>query len=130
LWEQRATVDIIERLSAVGDPRQRLQRLFVETFGGGRYSAMDVALLARVDDPLVGPVVRRVSETRLAFVERAYRELGLGRGRAARQARITYATYLGHFQLARSMPDDPLLADFGRAYRHQLATLLLASPPR
>ena len=128
LWEQRATADIIERLGHVDDPTQRLERLFVETFGGA-LSALDVALLARVDDPLVGPVVRRVTQARIGFVEQAYRELGFGRARAARQARIVYATYIGHFQLRRAIPDDTVVANFGRAYRHQLLSLLLAAEP-
>jgi hypothetical protein len=52
----------------------------------------------------VQPVLRRVTQKRVAFLERTYRELGLAAEQAARHARITYALYLGIGQLRRAWP--------------------------
>ncbi len=127
LWEQRATREIIDRLSVEPDPAVRLERLFAETFGGGAWSALDVAVLARVDDPTVREVVHRVTRARIDFLELAYRQLGLTPSRAARQARFAYAAYMGHFQLQRALPDDASITRFDRAYRRQVLAALL--PP-
>jgi len=58
--------------------------------------------------PGVRPVLERVTRTRLAFLERLYRELGVPAGEAARRARLAYALYLGIGELRRADPDgDP-----------------------
>ena len=67
-----------------------------------------------VDDPVAGKMVRRVTAARLAFLETAYRDLGLDADSSRRHSLIAYATYLGHFQLVgaldnewRSLCDEP-----------------------
>ncbi len=124
LWEREATTEVIETLRQVADPAARLRSLFDVSFGDSVDGPVDGALVARVDDPVVGPVVRRVSARRIAFLDEVYRELGLSPKKAAIQARITYCTYVGHFQVRRSLPDDPVLADPSPTYLRQvLATL-------
>jgi AcrR family transcriptional regulator len=126
LWERLATTAVIERLNVIADPRQRLRELLATSFGESD-SAIDSALMAHIDDEVVGPTVRRVTDTRLLFVERALRQLGLSPTKAQRQARIVYAAYIGHLQLARTLPDDPLLGAINMAYLRQLEATLL--PP-
>lgn len=124
LWEREATTEVIETLRQVADPADRLRALFEVSFGDNVHGPVDGALVARVDDPVVGPVVRRVTARRIAFLDELYRELGLSPKKAAIQARITYCAYIGHFQVRRSLPDDPVLADPSRSYLRQvLATL-------
>ncbi|MGI8937423.1 MAG: TetR/AcrR family transcriptional regulator [Iamia sp.] len=127
LWERRGTLDVIARLRELADPTERLRALFSECFGDDPDGAVDGALLARIEDPVVGPVVRRVTQRRLAFVEELYQDLGLGPVRAARQARIAYSAYVGHTQVRRSLPDDEVLADPSSAYLRQVLEAL--APP-
>jgi AcrR family transcriptional regulator len=119
-WERVATTEIVERLSAVRDPIARLEALFAESFGQDTAS-LDSALVSRVDEPLVGPVVRRVTSARLAFLERICRDAGMTPARAARHARLVYAAYVGHGHIRRANPD---LARTDRAeLRHLLDVL-------
>jgi AcrR family transcriptional regulator len=127
LWERLATTDVIEQLDHITDPRQRLRQLLNTSFGRSD-SAIDSALMAHVGDETVGPIIRRVTHTRLAFVERALRQLGLSPARARRQARILYATYVGHLQLVRILPNDDMLSSVNNAYLRQLETVLLGQP--
>jgi hypothetical protein len=55
----------------------------------------DAALLASTHDPVVAPVVHRVQQKRLAFLEACFRDMGLPRGEARHRARIGYSIYLG-----------------------------------
>lgn len=120
LWEQEATLDVIDEVNTVSDVRARLARLFEISFGDVHEGPVDAALVSRVDDPIIGPVVKRVNETRLRFLEATYRELGLSRLRAARQARIAYSAYVGHFLVRRAVPNDEHLHDISRGYMRQL----------
>ena len=116
LWERRATEAVIAHLDTIADPGARLRRLFEISIGDEENGPVDAALAARVDDPVVAPVVRRVSERRIAYVERTLRDLGHVPAEAARRARVLYCTYLGHFQVRRALPDDPVLAGPSAAY--------------
>lgn len=126
LWEQLGTFDIIVQLQMVRDPKARLRALFATAFGDLVDGPVDAALVARIDDPIVGPVVRRVTAARVAFLDAVYRELGLSPARAAARARIAYSTYVGHLHLRRSMPDDRLTTAPITAYLRQLVEVLTA----
>ena len=118
LWLRLGTLDIIDRLTSIADPEQRLRALFTESFGELVDGPIDALLLAQVDDPTVGPVVARVTAERLGFLERAYLELGLPPLRAAARARLAYAAYIGTGQLARvgaaGVPDEEAETAFER----------------
>ncbi|CAB4595827.1 MAG: TetR family transcriptional regulator [Actinobacteria bacterium] len=101
LWYRLATAEVIERLDRIDDPERRLRALFAESFGDIVNGPIDALLVGQADDPVIGPTVVRVTEERLAFLTRAYRDLGLPRGRAAARARLAYAAYLGMSQLRR-----------------------------
>ena len=126
LWEQLGTRDIVDRLQHVRDPKARLRALFATVFGDVVDGPADAALMARIDDPVVGPTVRRVTAARVAFLEEVYRELGLSPTRAAARARIAYSTYVGHLQVRRSMPGDRLLTAPSNTYLRQLMAVLTA----
>jgi len=128
LWERIGTIEIIERLDAIEDPAARLRALFELSIGDARNGPVDSALAARVDDPVVGPVVERVARRRVEFLERAYRDLGLGPAAAAASARIAYSTYLGHFQAAQALRDDPLLGGPAPRYMRRLLHAMVESP--
>jgi hypothetical protein len=88
------------------------------------HGLVDVAMVTRADDPTVGPVVHRVSQARIAFLERVFSELGFTPRKAAIRARVAYSAYIGHFLVRRSLPDDPVLAVRTDDYRRQLLGLL------
>jgi len=124
VWEQEATLEVIEGLGRIADPVERLRALFDVSFGDVIDGPIDAALVTMVDDEVVGPVVRRVTATRIGFLEELYRDLCMSRAKAAARARVAYSTYVGHHQLRRAAPDDALLAAPSKGYlRHVLATL-------
>lgn len=124
-WES-ATHDIVTDLSRSDVPAEaRLSSLFERVFASGRLGRAELALMAVRDDPAIGPVLRRVTETRLAFLEQLWGELGLPADQARSRAVFLYATYLGHLQLQALAPD--LVADRTgplEAYRAELVRML------
>lgn len=63
-------------------------------------------MASKADDALIGSIVRRVTEKRIDFLTSIFSEIGHTPARAAQRARLTYAAYLGHFQMARALVDD------------------------
>ena len=106
LWEEVGTKQVIEQLEALPDPVLRLRRLFELTFGDELMGPTDTALASEADDPVIGAIVRRVTATRVAYVESVFVELGFAPVAAAHRARLVYAAYLGHFSLVSAMPND------------------------
>ena len=126
LWEQRGTIDVIAQLETMDDPADQLRSLFDASFGDEAHGLVDVAMVARADDPTVGPVVSRVTEKRIAFLHQLFRELGFTPAKAAVRARVAYSAYIGHFLVRRSLPCDAVLVARPNAYRRQLLELLSA----
>ncbi|MDT3441840.1 MULTISPECIES: TetR/AcrR family transcriptional regulator [unclassified Pseudofrankia] len=112
-WERRNTADVIADLEAHSHPAVQLRELFHRAFGSAHINAVDAAVLADAESPLVAPVLDRVTRRRLAYLERAYSGLGLSPADAQRQALLAYTTYLGVFSLRRAAPglisDDDLM---------------------
>lgn len=129
MWEQQATLDLIAELEAIDDPAERLRVLFEQSFGDEVHGLVDAALVTQVDDPTVGPVVRRVTARRIAFLEQVFGELGLTPAGAASRARIVYSTYVGHFLVRRCAPEDTVLSAPASDYRRQLLALMSADEP-
>ncbi len=126
LWEQRGTLDVIAQLETLDDPADQLRAMFEASFGDEVHGLVDVAMVTRTDDARVGPVVRRVSETRIAFLHQLFRALGFTPARAAVRARVAYSAYIGHFLVRRALPADAVLVTRTNAYRRQLLNLLSA----
>lgn len=124
LWERSATVAIIDRLAGIADRREPLLALFAASFADTDNGPLDAALVVRVDDPVVGPVVRRVTEQRIAFLVTLLRDVGLSPATARRRARQAYSTYVGHFHVRRALPEDRDLDGPSAAYLRELVTTL------
>lgn len=105
LWEQRETTEVIERIQAIEDPRERLSALGRGAYAGAAHGNAHAAVLAASSDPRVWPVLERVTRARLAFLERLYSDLGVAADQAPRWARLAYALYLGIGELRRANPD-------------------------
>ena len=104
LWEKRDTDEVIAMIERISDPVERLDSLARFAFGEAARGDADAGLLAAASDPRVQPVLKRVTQKRIAFVERLYRDLGLPAEEAAQHGRITYALYIGIGQLRRAWP--------------------------
>jgi len=125
-WERSATTALIAWLDRVDDPIERLHALFTVSFADQERGPLDAALVVRADDPVVGPVVRRVAEQRVAFLERLFRQAGLPPAKARMRAREGYSTYVGHFHVRRALVDDRDLDGPSPAYLRQLIATLTA----
>jgi AcrR family transcriptional regulator len=124
-WEQEQTEAVIAGVERETDPDRRLRALFHTALSQVRADAVELALVASADDPLVGPVLVRVTDRRITYLARMFADLGFGRTEAKRRALIVYSTYLGHTQLARTSLDRlPKSRAAMTAYIDNLATIL------
>jgi AcrR family transcriptional regulator len=118
-WERRDTDLVIATVEESEDVAARLRTLLELVFGavpeGTRPGAgsVELALQANATHPLVAPVLRRVTERRLAYLTALFTGLGLSPARARDRGVLAYSAFLGHAQLVRSTPD---LLPKGRAF--------------
>lgn len=104
-WEQRDTVEFVAAIDRIEDPRERLVALGRIAFGqAARGADAQAGVLAAASDPRVARVLERVTSTRLAVLERLYRDAGVSAEAAERHARLTYAIYVGINDLRRAAP--------------------------
>jgi AcrR family transcriptional regulator len=113
-WERLHVTGPLQAVAAIEDPRERLMELLGRA--GAKPPSIFIRLLDAVDEPVVRAAVARAAEERVAFMAKAFRELGLTRARARRQALLAYSTYVGRAHLARDAPE--LLGDQAALSRH------------
>jgi AcrR family transcriptional regulator len=125
-WEREATDAIIARLADLPDPVERLRLTLTAAMEDpeDEYGAIDAALLASGADPFVAPVVARVQDKRLAFLERCFRDFGLPAREARLRARIGYSIYLGWFRQLQAGGRSAPTARELRAYQRAAVELL------
>jgi len=128
IWEQQGTVEVVEQLESEPDPATRLRKLLEFVVSNHETGPVDIGLAVRVDDPVIGQIVRRVTKTRVGFVTLIYRELGWSPADAQRQARLAVSSYMGYYQLRAALPNDKHLSGPSRAYVDQLVALLTNRP--
>jgi AcrR family transcriptional regulator len=102
-WERLHVDGPLDRLAAVADPRERLLRLLAAA--GGKPPSIFIRMLEGVEEPVVAAAVARAAQRRVDFLAKAFRELGLSRGRARRQALLAYSVYVGRAHLGRDAPE-------------------------
>jgi AcrR family transcriptional regulator len=108
LWEQRGTSDVIDRLQAIADPRERLIALASGAYAAAARGHAHAAVLTGASDPSIRAVLQRFTRTWLTFLEGLYTELGVPEGEAAQRARVAYALYRGISELRHVDPDSDL----------------------
>jgi len=123
-WERRDEEDVMAQVDSIADPRERLRELFRRVSREMQSHVIYAALLQSLDNPLVKPVMARVSERRLDVLTLAYRQAGLDRRAAAHRARLAYSAYTGFLQL--SLLGLPRLRhdDFEEYVEHVITTLI------
>ena len=98
-WEQRDEDQVIGYVERISDPRERLRELFQRVSREVQSHLVYAALLQASDNPLVQPVIERISKRRLALLTAAYAEAGFEPRAAQHRARLAYTAYSGFLQL-------------------------------
>jgi AcrR family transcriptional regulator len=98
-WEQRDEDQVIAHVERIADPRERLRELFHRVSREVQSHLVYAALLQASDNPLVQPVIERISKRRLALLTQAYEEAGFEPRAAKHRARLAYTAYSGFLQL-------------------------------
>ncbi|WP_338870185.1 TetR/AcrR family transcriptional regulator [Myxococcus stipitatus] len=104
-WEQLATEEVIAQLEDLPTPQERLQRLLAVTFEPAPAGRLEVAIAAAASNPLIQPVLARVSRRRIDYLVALYRALGLPAKEARAWALQAYSTYVGLLHLAIASPE-------------------------
>jgi AcrR family transcriptional regulator len=101
-WEQLGTERVIAELDQLPDPRERLRRLLTVAFNGPL--DIELAIVSAGDDPLVGPIVKRVLLRRLDYLVSLFRAAGLPARRARTAGIHAFAAYLGAQHVLHTTP--------------------------
>ncbi|WP_053715525.1 TetR/AcrR family transcriptional regulator [Saccharothrix sp. NRRL B-16348] len=104
-WEREHTEAVIDLVDSVSEPGERLRLLFATVLDDVEHSAVELAMLAAKDDPAVAPVLGRVTERRIGYLEELFVGLGFAADVARRRAVLAYSVYLGQAQLLAASPD-------------------------
>ncbi|WP_313913725.1 helix-turn-helix domain-containing protein [Tahibacter sp.] len=125
-WE-RMDEEEFRGVEPIRDPRERLRVLFRRTSREMQSHVVYSALLRALDHASVQPVMSRVSQKRIDFLNVAYRPLGLERSAASYRARLAYAAYAGFPQLSLQLGLPRLShAVFDGYIDHAISTLIPA----
>lgn len=124
-WEAQSTEAIIAEVETIGNPRERLRRLFEQVTRLGPGSDLHAAISAAAGDPIVKPVLERVSARRLGYLAKSYRALGMKPAEARHRAVLAYAAYLGLLHLRRESPGE--VPEVGAYLKHVIETLIPAA---
>lgn len=100
-WERSDEREVLGLIETVSDPRERVRELVRQVSHKRPSHAVFAALLKALDQPLIRPVIERVSQRRLHFVTEAFRQAGFDATSAANRARLAYSAYVGFIQLAQ-----------------------------
>jgi AcrR family transcriptional regulator len=122
-WVELGTDQVIERLSAVEDPRERLRLLLLEAYELHPSGVLQ-ALTTAGHDPVVEATLADVTERRMAFLERCYRDLGCGKAEARQWALTGYSAYVGLVHISRVAPERAREGRARRAYLTHLQEVL------
>jgi AcrR family transcriptional regulator len=113
-WERLHVDGPLQAVATIEDPRERLMELLGKA--GAKPPSIFIRLLDAVDEPVVRAAVARAAQERVAFMAKAFGELGWPRAKARRQALLAYSAYVGQAHLARDAPD--VLGDQGALSKH------------
>lgn len=110
-WEREHTEAVIELVEAEDTSLGRLRTLFGTVLDRSRKGSIELALHNAADDPVIAPVLKRVSERRIAYLTDLFAGLGFAPDVAHRRAVLAYSVYLGQVQMMATLPDlvEPLL---------------------
>lgn len=128
-WEDRGTAIVRDKVAG-RDPAARIEVLFlaaIENAIDPRHGRLLAHLSAHVDDPVVGPVLARITGLRLDYLTESWVAAGHAPGEARRRALFAYTAYLGTIQLAIAAPDRVPTGESLREYVARLVEILVRS---
>ena len=124
-WERRDMEHLARSLEADQPAADRLAEFILRTSRQNRSHQIHAALCAASDHPRVKPVIERITQRRLDYLAKAFRELGMDESAARHRARLTYTSYVGYIQLQiRGMAPERGSEEFEAYVRHAIETLL------
>lgn len=122
----------IADLDRIVDPRERLEQLIARALASDEADeatrfghAFPLAVSDAADDPIVQPVLRRVSERRIGCLIACFRALGLSADEVRQRGLLAYAAYVGTLRLVRESPGHLPTGGAHVAYRRHLVTTLV-----
>ncbi|MFE3193037.1 TetR/AcrR family transcriptional regulator [Nocardia sp. NPDC059240] len=101
-WERDETEAVIALIAAEPDPATGLRTLMGTALSHPNENL--AVTLAGSTDPLVEPVLARVTNRRIDYLAELFVRLGFDSGAARNRAVLVYTTYLGTGQLWRTAP--------------------------
>lgn len=124
-WERQDIESLARALDSDLPAADRLAEFILRTSRQNRSHEIHAALCAASDDPRIRPVLERVTQRRLDYLAKAFRELGLDPESSRHRARLTYTSYVGYIQLqTRGMAPDRGSEEFEAYVRHAIETLI------
>lgn len=115
-WEAIEQEAVFGKLEAFPDPSERLRAMFKLVAHELKPHKIYSELLKALDNPVVRPVLARVSQRRMDYLAASFRQAGLPRMEAINRARLTYAAYVGFLQLSLQLGQPRLHHDEFEAY--------------
>ena len=130
LWEREHTDGVIEHLSSIEGPAERLHVLLDLVITHVDETDPVVALMRDVAHPDVAAVVERVTRRRIGYVADQLVASGTPRAEARRRAAMAVAAYVGWWQLHSVVPDETPVGRRGSKHAEVLRLLVDAPLPR
>ena len=106
LWEANNAAAIGDYELRFPEPAGRLRALFSAAFEPAALGGLLQHLSAEREHPVIGPILRRVTQARLAYLARIYVAIGLDEVEARHRAILAYAAYIGMYQLMATTPEE------------------------
>ncbi len=129
LWEKQDQEAVFDQIDAIDDPRERLYALFRRTSREIRSHVIYSHLLKAMDQPVVQPLMERVSTRRVNYLLTGYRSLGMSRRDAMNRARLAYAAYIGILQMMLQLKTMRMNHEEYEAYVEHIADTLIPAAP-
>lgn len=103
-WERTATDELIARLEAIGDANERHRATIGWVADSDRDMQIFMVLLWNADHPVIGPVINRILNKRMAFSLRLREQCGEDAEQARTSMMYAYSVLLGLQLLRRAAP--------------------------
>lgn len=124
-WERRDCEHLARSLDSAQPAADRLSEFILRTSRQNRSHQIHAALCAASDHPRVKPYIERITQRRLDYLTKAFRELGMPDDAARHRARLTYTSYVGYIQLQiRGMAPERGSDEFEAYVRHAIDALI------
>ena len=124
-WELQDRRRMLAFLQEQLNPGERLRQFFLRSSRQHLTHRVYAALLAAPDAAEASSLLSRVTNRRLRFLARAFRDYGLGATEARHRARLTYCSYVGflHLQQVDVAPEQDS-AEFDAYIGHVIDALI------